>query len=116
MLDAAITTCRAEEVATRQRSEITLPQSDAILAVRQKGPHHKKTTTQPSTPTCLGCGGEVAVAAQHILQHATTAKRMATMHMYAMLSKPGNHPILPARQIQLLANTEVESDHPFIHH
>ena len=39
-LDTAITTCRAEEAAKRQRSKITLPQSDTILAVRQKERNH----------------------------------------------------------------------------
>jgi len=114
-LDTAITTCIAEEAAKRQRSEITLPQSDTILAVRQKEPHHKKMTTQPSAPTYLGCRGKPHQGGcSRCPAYSTTCHYCQKVGHYACVchAKQARQPPLPpsARQIQLPANTDVESE------
>jgi len=117
-LNTAITTCRAEEAAKRQCSEITLPQSDTILAVQQKGLYHKKPTTQPSATICLGCGGKPHQGGCSCFPaYSTTCHHCQKVGHYARVchaKQAGQppHPTLlpPVRQIQLLANTDVESE------
>ena len=55
-LDKAITMCRAEEAAKKQRSDITLSQNDSILTVR-KQPTQKRSPIQLNPQMCSGCGG-----------------------------------------------------------
>ena len=54
-LATAITSCRAQEAAKKQRADITVPTSGAILAIR-KPQHHKTQPNYPTPQTCPGCG------------------------------------------------------------
>ena len=56
-LDTAITICRAQEAAKKQRSEMNNPTPGAVLAVKQR---RQSTNTQFSSQplTCPGCGSK----------------------------------------------------------
>ena len=56
-LNTAITTCRAEEAAKRQRKDISEPIPGAVLAIKQPQPRQVYPSQQTMTSQlCLGCG------------------------------------------------------------
>ena len=118
-LDTAITTCRAEEAAKKQRSAISQPQSDTILTLRKQGPYHKRAGLQPTSPDGPGCGGKPHQGGRsRCPAYSSTCHNCQKVGHYARLSvchskqvQPPSHPSLPpsTRQIQVCTNTGFET-------
>lgn len=80
-LDKAITTCRAQEAAKKQRAEISNTSSEPAYV--QTLHRQSNLTRPPLGRSCPGCGGGLHNGAAHAVQptttHATYVRRLATL-------------------------------------